>query len=168
MRAGANGRLAIFWSQTEIDGLEAAPVSFLYVGAAWSWRGRARFLVDSAAQPWERGSDAGIHAAAPDCNDNIRNVPDAAHGLIVLTNGAQTFTAHVFLVSDEPAPILVFEGACPGRDQEFWISEFSEIENRGGEAAEQDRTIVAFPFRPMPDVGEQDPRKAVVVGRRAD
>ncbi|MCA0929184.1 hypothetical protein [Ruegeria profundi] len=168
MRTGASGRVAIFWTQTEIDGLEAAPLSFLSVGAAWSWRGQARYLAEPAAQPLELGRVAGTQAAPTVRNVQIQNLPDAARGLIVLTNGAQTFTGHVFLVSGESAPILIFEGACPGRDQEFWISEFIEIENQSDEAAEQDRTIVAFPFRPTPDVGDLDPRKAVLVGRRVD
>ena len=40
MGTGFNGQVAISWSQTEIDGLEAAPLAHLVVGAAWSWRGR--------------------------------------------------------------------------------------------------------------------------------
>jgi len=38
-KTGFLGTFVISWSQTEIDGLEAAPVQSLKVGAAWSWRG---------------------------------------------------------------------------------------------------------------------------------
>ena len=41
MKTGFRGTFVISWTQTEIDGLEAAPVSALDVGAAWSWRGEA-------------------------------------------------------------------------------------------------------------------------------
>ena len=41
MRAGYTGTFVISWSQTEVDGLEAALHTSLKVGAAWSWRGDA-------------------------------------------------------------------------------------------------------------------------------
>ena len=39
MKTGFSGTFVISWTQTEVDGLEAAPVQSLNVGAAWSWRG---------------------------------------------------------------------------------------------------------------------------------
>ncbi|MEX0312238.1 MAG: hemolysin-type calcium-binding protein, partial [Tateyamaria sp.] len=41
MKTGFRGTFVISWSQTEVDGLEAAPLPALAVGAAWSWRGDA-------------------------------------------------------------------------------------------------------------------------------
>ena len=41
MKTGFRGTFVISWSQTEVDGFEAAPVQSLEVGAAWSWRGDA-------------------------------------------------------------------------------------------------------------------------------
>ncbi len=41
MKTGFRGTFVISWSQTEIDGLDAAPVHSLNVGAAWAWRGDA-------------------------------------------------------------------------------------------------------------------------------
>ena len=41
MKTGFRGTFVISWTQTEIDGLEAAPVAALEVGAAWSWHGDA-------------------------------------------------------------------------------------------------------------------------------
>jgi len=41
MKTGFRGTFVISWSQTEVDGLEAAPVPSLAVGAAWAWRGDA-------------------------------------------------------------------------------------------------------------------------------
>ena len=41
MKTGFRGTFVISWTQTEVDGLEAAPVRALTVGAAWSWRGDA-------------------------------------------------------------------------------------------------------------------------------
>ncbi len=39
MKTGFRGTFVISWSQTEVDGLEAAPVQSLDVDTAWSWRG---------------------------------------------------------------------------------------------------------------------------------
>ncbi|MDO7705916.1 MAG: hemolysin-type calcium-binding protein, partial [Loktanella sp.] len=41
MKTGFNGTFVISWSQTDIDGQHAAPVTDLAVGTAWSWTGEA-------------------------------------------------------------------------------------------------------------------------------
>ena len=41
MKTGYRGTFVISWLQTEIDGLDAAPMQFLKEGAAWAWRGDA-------------------------------------------------------------------------------------------------------------------------------
>lgn len=45
MKTGLKGTFVVSWSQTEIDGLEAAPVQSLNVGAAWSWGGEVIGLI---------------------------------------------------------------------------------------------------------------------------
>ncbi len=168
MRAGKNGRTAVFWSQTEIDGLEAAPLSFLSVGAAWSWRGQARYLVETAAHAVEwTGHALGSAAATLDHCALVEDLSEEASGLLVLTNGAQTFTATLFPVAGESVPMLVFEGDCPERDQEFWVSEITEggLQSRTSGMAS---TVVAFPVRPKQDMGGSDLRVAATAGRRAE
>ena len=78
----------------------------------------------------------------------------AANGLVVLTNGAQSFTATLYFAAGETTPILVFESDFPARDQEFWISEVKEAELQGGEAERADDTVIAFPTRPRTDGGD--------------
>ncbi|HEX9857440.1 MAG TPA: hemolysin-type calcium-binding protein, partial [Paracoccaceae bacterium] len=39
MKTGSRGTFVISWSQTETDGLRAAPLDVLNVGAAWRWTG---------------------------------------------------------------------------------------------------------------------------------
>ncbi len=168
MRTGQSGRIAIFWRQTEIDGLEAAPLSFLSVGAAWSWRGQARFLKNSSVQMLEGAEDIGSDLATLSHCVHVQNLSEEASGLLVLTNGAQTFTAALFPVAGESAPMLVFEGDCPERDQDFWISEFAESAGQGNEATGMDETVIAFPSRSTPVLDDQDQQRAVSVGRRAD
>ena len=41
MRTGFRGTFVISWSQTETDGLKAAPLDVLAVGASWRWSGEA-------------------------------------------------------------------------------------------------------------------------------
>ena len=42
MKTGFRGTFVISWSQTDVDGLEAAPkLDTLNAGAAWAWRGDA-------------------------------------------------------------------------------------------------------------------------------
>jgi hypothetical protein len=67
-------------------------------------------------------------------------------GTVVLTNGAQEFTASLFVVTGEADPVLVFDNGYPARDQEFWVSAFTEYENKST-SVRSDRTVVAFPMR---------------------
>ena len=39
MKTGCGGTFVISWSQTALDGFQAAPIDILTVGAAWSWGG---------------------------------------------------------------------------------------------------------------------------------
>lgn len=41
MKTGSLGTFVISWSQTEVDGLKAASLDLLTVGAAWRWTGAA-------------------------------------------------------------------------------------------------------------------------------
>ncbi|WP_281972644.1 hypothetical protein [Ruegeria faecimaris] len=141
MNTGVNGRVAISWSQTEIDGLEAAPLAFLNVGSAWSWRGQASMLAGSAEVVGRKNAFAsgtiGRVISATTFSDNVV-------GTLELMNGAQRFSALLVVSDDDESPSLVFESGCPSRDQEFWISAYTQIKHQSGEVAEQDGTVVAF------------------------
>ena len=41
MKTGSLGTFVISWSQTEVDGLKAASLDLLSVGAVWRWTGAA-------------------------------------------------------------------------------------------------------------------------------
>ena len=41
MKTGSLGTFVISWSQTEVDGLKAAPLDVLAVGTTWRWSGAA-------------------------------------------------------------------------------------------------------------------------------
>ncbi len=146
MRAGYNGRVAISWKQTELDGLEVAPLAFLVVGAAWSWRGQALMLSDVAEQSLEQAGNAGSGVArTTEVFAVVRDITGDYGGSIVLTNGAQSFKADLIVVADEPAPTLVFENGYPPRDQDFWISELNQVEAQPDVQLRPTATVVAFP-----------------------
>ena len=147
MRVGDNRRLAISWTQTELDGLEAAPQAFLKIGAAWSWRGSAISLAETSqnAVGYSNRSEE-LTQGHPSDLKSFTRLDGFALGVVVLTNGSQTFQAFLHSVSGEANPVLVFEGECPARDQEYWVTAFTEYKNNS-EAIRLDRTVVAFPAR---------------------
>ncbi len=171
MRAGQSGRVAILWNQTEIDGLEGAPLSSLVIGAAWSWRGQKRFLAEIGEQVQEKAGGA-VTCLARTLGHHMRLTEQSedASGAVVLTNGAQEFTATLFPHSGESAPMLVFEGECPERDQDFWISEIVEMVRQSDDAVLADETVIAFPVRSKPALSMDDPDhlSAVAAGNWAD
>lgn len=170
MRAGHSGRIAISWTQTELDGLEAAPQSFLKVGAAWSWRGQVHSLAESSPQSLALSGQAQENTAKM-LKSLVPSLEaaDGAMGVVVLTNGAQTFTAHLYLVTGEADPVLVFEDGCPVRDQDFWIGAYTEFEDQS-DSLQLDRTVVAFPTRARADEGwgKSADRPAVCARTMAD
>lgn len=103
MTTGFRGTFAISWSQTEIDGLDAAPVHALRVGAAWSWRGDVLPAETATGRP----------------------LP-GRHGLsdrsFTVTDGAQSYTARLAHAAPGAPPVLTFAGQLPPRDTELWIA----------------------------------------------
>ncbi|NVO54340.1 hypothetical protein HW561_00875 [Rhodobacteraceae bacterium B1Z28] len=146
MRTGKSGRVAISWTQTELDGLEAAPLASLAVGAAWSWRGQAVMLSEANEQSLEQtGYAGGIATRTSDRFAVVREISGHVTGAVMLTNGAQRFCADLVVDGDEVAPTLVFEGGCPPRDQDFWISEITEIAVLSNADSGRDSTVITFP-----------------------
>lgn len=161
MRTGVNGRIAITWTQTELDGLEAAPLAQLVVGASWSWRGRAVTLDGAEAVGLDQTVFAGaisllsdrIHAAAVE-------QPRVAGQWVEISNGAQRFAADLVWIDGEEMPVLIFDSGCPERDQDFWICAVSELSELAGRDQAASDTIVAFPAqRPfeMLQTGDLEP-----------
>ena len=146
MRTGEIGRTAIAWSQTELDGLEDAPLALMAVGASWAWRGRGVVLNQSAAIGFDRAV----------CTNSISLLSDRIRAAAVeyaptfgatveLCNGAQRFSAQLVWVDGEEMPILIFENGCPERDQDYWVSAVSDLTEAANHIPTVDDTVVAFP-----------------------
>ena len=137
MGTGFRGTFVISWSQTEVDGLKAAPVFALRVGAAWLWQGNAvrvdgpgellrleradgeveirkraarmvRRLVGAAIRNVTRLEDVEIDAGFKDNS-------------FVVTDGTQSYTVTLIEVDAGQPPLLMFVDAIPPTGQALWV-----------------------------------------------
>ncbi|MFY9212874.1 MAG: Hint domain-containing protein [Aestuariivita sp.] len=137
MRAGFTGTFVISWSQTEIDGLEAASMNALTVGSSWAWRGDAlRVDGPSDVLRLERtDGDANLRkrathmvrrlvGAAMTHKSNIDDV-DVSEPLMdshfVVTDGRESYTITVIETGPASQPLLMFLNAIPPRGTDLWI-----------------------------------------------
>jgi hypothetical protein len=139
MKAGFRGTFVISWSQTEVDGLEAAPVQSLSVGAAWSWRGDA-VQVDGpsgvlrldravgtddlrkrAAKMVHRLVGAALDPRQLELLNGEKPEAKLADSSFVVTDGAQSYTVTLINIGRGAQPLLMFLDELPPRDAELWI-----------------------------------------------
>ncbi|KMW60022.1 Glutamate synthase [NADPH] large chain [Candidatus Rhodobacter oscarellae] len=153
MTTGFHGTFVISWTQTELDGRDAAPVSALAVGATWRWHGEAT-RVDGPGnilvlQQSEEVAELRRHAArsvqrlvqvAFDRSDYER-LPDPDSPLLdrgfSVTDGVRNFTATLVEVPDR-LPLLMFLGAVPPAGVDLWLTHLTEQmlhPNRSGDTA---------------------------------
>lgn len=142
MGAGYSGTFVISWSQTEVDGLDGAPLTALTVGAAWSWRGDAvrvdgpndilrlegaqgsEDLRRRAANAVQRLVGQALDKTAPlpveqDLDDDDISVLRDRN--FVVTDGAQSYCVTLIETGAGRAPLLMFVGALPPRGSDLWI-----------------------------------------------
>ena len=141
MITGSRGTFVISWSQTEVDGVRAASLDLLSVGAAWRWTGEAVRVdgaggmlllegAEGAAEMRQRaarmvrrliGSAIGKGGAG-----RIEEVPEAEEddlpdqGFIV-TDGVASYALTIIPVPDSGARLLMVLGEVPPADRDFWV-----------------------------------------------
>src|SRR6056297_1436827 len=137
MRTGFRGAFVISWSQTEVDGLEAAPLHALNVGAAWSWRGDVvRVDGPSEVLRLDRANDEidcrrraarlvrRLVGAVKNRTANLNEV-DISDPLIdsgfVVSDGAQSYTITMIEVGGGAPPLLMFVDRIPPAHTEMWV-----------------------------------------------
>tara|TARA_R110000796_G_scaffold5969_15_gene21865 strand:- start:32706 stop:33782 length:1077 start_codon:yes stop_codon:yes gene_type:complete len=141
VKTGFLGTFVISWSQTEIDGLEAAPVQSLKVGAAWSWRGDticvdgpnnvlrlgraddAEQLRRRAARKVQRLVGAALEKEPPIERDphNGNTYEPLMHNSFTMTDGVGRYTATLIEVGRGSQPLLMFLDQLPPRDTDLWV-----------------------------------------------
>ncbi len=137
MKTGFKGTFVISWSQTEVDGLKAAPVDALDVGAAWSWHGET-VRVDGPSgllRLDQANGEADIRRRAAKMVRRLvgaavqnRSDVDAIEvdeplmdSSFVVTNGVQSYTVTLIEAGNGQRPLLMFLDQIPPRGQDLWV-----------------------------------------------
>lgn len=160
MKTGFRGTFVISWSQTEIDGLVAAPIDTLTVGSAWSWTGEA-VRVDGAQGVLRldrADGEAGLRRSAARM---VRRLVGAAvmnttnldevevdHPMtdssFVVTDGTQSYTVTVIETGRGQPPLLMFLDELPPQRRDLWVVHHS-LEVAVGQATQvQDGGVICF------------------------
>ena len=137
MKTGFRGTFVISWSQTDVDGLEAAPLESLNTGAAWSWHGEAVRVdgpndllrldqADEEASIRKRAARSvrRLVGAVVQNKTDIRSVEihePLMDSSFVVTNGAQSYTVTVIEVGPGSHPLLMFIDEMPPRNTDLWV-----------------------------------------------
>ncbi|MEQ9260668.1 MAG: Hint domain-containing protein [Roseovarius sp.] len=150
MKTGYRGAFVISWSQTELDGLVAAPLNALTVGAVWSWAGETvRVDGPSGVLRLEQASEGATRRrcaeklvrrlvkAAATGRKTLRDLEpeDMAEPLgeagFVVTDGRKTYTVTVVMSDNGTPPLLMFVDDIPPRGRELWVVHHSLSALRG-------------------------------------
>ncbi len=138
MKTGFRGTFVISWSQTEIDGLEAAPLHTIDVGAAWSWRGDAirvdgpsdvlRLDRSNGSENLRKRAARMVHClvgAAVDQKPLVSHDYTDENPLVdssfVVTDGAQSYTITLIGVGRGAQPLLMFLDEIPPKGADLWV-----------------------------------------------
>ncbi len=137
MGTGFRGTFVISWSQTEVDGLKAAPVFALRVGATWLWRGNA-VRVDGPGELLRLERADGdveirkraarmvrrlVGAAVRNTTrlDEVENEAGFKDNSFVVTDGSQSYTVTLIEVGLGQPPLLMFVDAIPPEGRALWV-----------------------------------------------
>lgn len=159
MKTGFRGTFVVSWSQTEIDGLPAAPVGALEVGAAWSWHGDAvrvdgpagLLRLDTASDEAElrRRAARSVRRLVGAAVQNRTDVDAVAvdeplmDSSFAVTNGAQSFTVTLIETGPGQLPLLMFTGSLPPRGTDLWVVHQS-LAGRSTERTHGESGVVCF------------------------
>ena len=143
MATGFRATFVIRWSQTEVDGLAAAPAGTLVPGAMWRWTGVAvrvdgpqtLLTLDAAlgradlhrraARMVRRLVGAAVGRNADPFTDPRDEDPDPSEGHceqgFSLTDGRQTWAVTLIAVDGTRAKLLMFLGEMPPVATELWV-----------------------------------------------
>ncbi|MFD1343628.1 Hint domain-containing protein [Litorisediminicola beolgyonensis] len=172
MGTGFHGTFVLSWSQTSIDGLQAAPVCNLTTGSSWAWSGEA-LRVDqpgSVLRLDRRGGDGDIRRRAAHM---VRRLVGAALGTgegarshdaslfdepdspvhaeaavqdlsFVVTDGRKSYTVTVIELGPGSLPLLMFQDDLPPRGRDLWVVHDTLDRLRNSESAALGTGVICF------------------------
>ncbi len=163
MNTGSLGTFVISWSQTEIDGVQSAPMSLLTVGATWRHSGPvvrvdrpqdvlvlggaegAADMRKRAARTVRRLVGAAIagrmSAGDAQAEDDAHDVPDAS---FIVTDGMHSYSLTLIPVPDTGAKLLMVLGDMPPSDQDLWVVRAALDPTHSGAGAEVAGGVICF------------------------
>ncbi|TNF20310.1 MAG: Hint domain-containing protein [Rhodobacteraceae bacterium] len=160
METGYRGTFVISWSQTEIDGLQAASLSSLRVGATWCWRGEA-LCVDGprdvlrlsdatgeqdlrrrAARKVRRMVGVALHDAVPQARSDSR--PLAEDNAFLVTDGVKSYHVTLIPTGRDTRPLLMFLGDIPPRGTDLWLVNLALDPRMHREAESEAGGVICF------------------------
>lgn len=156
MKTGSQGTFVISWSQTETDGVKAAPLDLLSVGVTWRWSGDPVRVdgpgdllrlegAEGAAEMRQRAARMvrrliGAAVARPSETDEVE---ETAHQGFALTDGRSTWVVTLLTVPDTGALLLMVLGEMPPVDRDLWVTEVAIDRSRMAEAR-AGRGVICF------------------------
>ncbi|MDK3017413.1 Hint domain-containing protein [Pseudodonghicola flavimaris] len=160
MRTGFRGTFVISWSQTEIDGLEDAPVAALETGAAWSWRGDTVRVdgpggvlrlegANGEAEIRERAARAVrrlVGAVVQNTSDlEAVEIDDPLlERYFVVTDGARSYTVTLVEVGPGRRPLLMFLNDLPPRGTDLWVVRHSLTDRAPQRPEDRQGGVICF------------------------
>ncbi|WP_297777886.1 Hint domain-containing protein [uncultured Roseovarius sp.] len=160
MGTGFRGTFVISWSQTELDGVSAAPVQSLSVGHTWSWRGDA-VRVDGPNELLRLDMAEGETVNRKRAARMVRrlvgaalsNTRDLGQGDMdeplmdlgfVITDGTRSYTVTVIEVGIGVPPLLMFHDDIPPRERDMWVVHHSLEGMRGASTGPASGGVICF------------------------
>ncbi|WP_420568509.1 Hint domain-containing protein [Thalassovita sp.] len=160
MRTGYLGTFVISWSQTELDGLRAAPLTQLTVGAAWSWHGDALRvdgrndllrLENADGEENLRRSAARMvsRLVGVALSDKRKQEPQGRDTPLrdryfIVTDGQRSYTVTLVDPDTGGAPLAMFVGDVPPQKRDLWIVHAAVRPDGGAEVADTRRGVICF------------------------
>lgn len=161
MKTGFLGTFVISWSQTEVDGLEAAPLPALAVGAAWAWRGDAvrvdgpqdvlRLDRADGSETMRRRAARMVHrlvgAAVGDAPLEPSEPDDTAlmsDSSFVVTDGGKSYTVTLIEIGPGTPPLLMFVDDVPPRNTDLWVVHHTLNTAPGDSTGEGSGGVICF------------------------
>ncbi len=158
MKTGSQGTFVISWSQTETDGLMAAPLDILATGATWRWTGDAVrvdgpqgvLVLDGAEGAAELRQRAArmvrrlIGVATPPTS--TRTVPDddLPDQCFVVTDGHRTHTITLLARPGSGALLLMMTGDLPPADRDLWVVRMAIDRSQTGAGGRNSGGVICF------------------------
>lgn len=159
MGTGFLGTFVISWSQTELDGLRAAPISAVQKGAVWSWNGdMVRVDGPSGLLRLEQGEGEAmlrrraarmvrkmVGAALTHTTDieKIDIEEPMLDDSFVVTDGVESYTVTLIEVAGKQ-PLLMFIDEIPPKGRNLWVVYHALNQTRQEQPGDDPSQMICF------------------------